>query len=392
MANELELKEVKDFLEEKLGVVSSKFEEKRNADKQAFEEKVIGAVADLKKEMQKQFDDTLIELEDNFKAKDSKKTLSFDQALSKSLSDQKDDIVSAMKNARNGVKTAIELKAFDYSDFTGYADFATEFSNRVIENKYQAFNYRNVLGIGRMTGEFVKYPKELATVGGAGVWTHGSGAKPEIEPKLSTYTAEAEWIAGLIKQVPVAMVEDLSFMNAFLSQKSRNELLKAENLALQNGSGGISGLLQEAPIYNGSKTVFVEKLIDSAMRQIASAGGNNFGVTAMILSNADYTDILLNKAGGSGEYDLPSVVGIRPDGTLVIAGIPVFATGYLPTGQALIGDFREAQLLVRSNPVLRVFEQNSDDAEKNLLLMRIEERIALAVYHQTAFVKLAAHS
>jgi HK97 family phage major capsid protein len=392
MANELELKEVKDFLEEKLGVVSSKFDEKRNEDKQAFEQKVIGAVADLKKEMQKEFDDTIVELEAKFKKNENKSVLSFEQAFKKSLEDQKDEIVSAVKNARSGQKSAIELKAFDFSDFTGYGDWATEFSSRVIERKYEAFNYRSVLGIGRMSGEFVKYPKELATVGGAGVWTHGSGAKPEIEPKLSVYTAEAEWIAGLIKEVPVAMVEDIPFMNSFLGQKSRNELMKAENLALQNGSGGISGLLQEAVLYNGSKTVFVEKLIDSAMRQIAVAGGGQFGVTAIILSNSDYTDILINKASGSGEYDLPSVVGIRPDGTLSIAGIPVYATGYLATGQGLIGDFREAQLLVRSNPVLRVFDQNADNAEKNLLLMRIEERIALAVYNQNAFVKLAAHS
>jgi hypothetical protein len=39
-----------------------------------------------------------------------------------------------------------------------------------------------------------------------------------------------------------------------------------------------------------------------------------------------------------------------------------------------------------------VFDQNADYAEKNLILMRIEERVGLAVYSQNAFVKLAPHS
>lgn len=393
MAIELEMKEVKDFLEEKLQLVHSKFDKAREEDRDSFNQRVVDAVKDLKNEFQKEIDNGMIDLQEKFKKNEGKKEMTFYDAFQKSLKDQKDEVQVAMKNAvTRGGNSVIELKAFNYDDFTGYADFATEFRNTPILLPYEDFHYRRVLRPGSMSGEFVKFPKETNQNAGAGpaVWTPGSGSKPEIEPKLSTYTAEAEWIAGLIKEIPVSMLEDFAFMTSYLTQKATNELVKAEDLALQNGSGGISGLLEEATLYNGSKTIFVEKLIDAGLRQIKNA---HFTVNGYIVSNEDYTNMILQKAsGGSEEYNTPAVMSIRPDGTLTLLNTPIFATSYLDAGQALVGDWREAQLLVRSNPRLRVFEQNGTDAEKNQLMMRIEERIALAVYHQSAFVKLAAYS
>lgn len=390
---DIEMKEVRDFLEEKLQLVHGKFEKAREEDRESFNQRVVDAVKDLKSEFQKEIDKGLIDLQEKYNKEQPKKEMTWSQALHKSLKDQKDEVQAALKNAiTRGGNSVIEMKAFNYDDFTGYADFATEFRNTPILLPYEDFHYRRVLRPGSMSGEFVKFPKETNQNAGAGpaVWTPSDGSKPEIEPKLSTYTAEAEWIAGIIKDIPVAMLEDFAFMTSYLSQKATNELTKAEDLALQNGSGGISGLLQEATIYDGSKTIFVEKLIDAGLRQIKNA---HFMVNGFIVSNEDYTNMILQKAsGGSEEYNTPAVLSVRLDGVLTLLNIPIFATSYLDAGQALIGDWREAQLLVRSNPRLRVFEQNGTDAEKNQLMMRIEERIALAVYHQSAFVKLAAHS
>ena len=376
-------KEFGDLLADKLEIMKKDINSARQEDQEGFDAKLKKAFEDLQKET----DQSIIELKDSLKPVESTKALSFDQAFRKSISEQKDEFSALVKSGKAGT---LELKAFDYSDFTGYQDFATTYVNSPITNPYEAFHYRRVFPLGRMSGEFVTYPKEVATVGGADVWAVGSGAKPEIEPKLETYTSTANWIAGLIKEIPVSMVEDLTFMQSFLNQKAQNELMKAEDTALQNGGGTIKGILQEAVLYDGSATIFVEKLIDAMFRQLADA---QFSATAIVISNTDYTSMLINKAAaGSGTYDLPSIVGVRPDGTLTIAGVPVYATSYLSAGQGIVGDFRESQLLIRSNPRMRMFDQNADDAENNVLLMRIEERIALAVYHQSAFIKLDVFS
>lgn len=393
MAAEIEFKEVRDFLEEKLQMVHSKFEKARDEDRDSFNQKVVDAVSSMKSDFQKEIDNSIIDLQEKFKKDVPKEKMTFSQALQKSIRDQKDEVMTGLKNATTrGGNSVIEMKAFDYNDFTGYADFATEFNNNPILLPYEQFHYRRVLRPGTMSGEFVKFPKETNQNAGAGpaVWTVGSGAKPEIEPKLSTYTAEAEWIAGIIKEIPVSMMEDFAFMSSYLAQKAQNELVKAEDLALQNGSGGISGLLDEATLYTGSKTIFVEKLIDAALVQIKNA---HYSANGIIVSNQDYANMILQKAtGGSEEYNTPFVLTMGTDGTLRLLNLPIFSTSYLNTGQALIGDWTQAQLLIRSNPRLRIFEQNGTDAEKNQLMMRIEERVALAVYSQSAFVKFAAHS
>lgn len=390
----IETKEIQDFVEDKLGLLKTDWGKARQEDKEAFENSVVKAVKDMQteiqKEYQKEMDEAIVALKEDMKSQAPKKVLNFDQAFKKSIVEQEDEFREMFKAASKGVKGTMDLKAFDYSSFTGYEDFATEFQPNLVPLLYEPFHYRNVLPVGRMSGEFVQFPKETATgaTGGAAVWQPGSGSKPDISPKVIKYTAEAEWIAGLIKQIPIGMLEDLSFMQSFLANKGRNELMLAEDNAIQNGADAILGLLQESVTYAGSKTVFVEKLIDVAFNVMPTE--SKLRANGIVMSHADYTDIMLQKAGGSQEYDLPKVVGLNPDGTMTIAGIPMFPNSYLDAGQAIIGDWNQAQLLIRSNPRLRFFEQNNDDAEKNQLLMRIEERIALAVYRQNGFYKLAS--
>jgi HK97 family phage major capsid protein len=165
----------------------------------------------------------------------------------------------------------------------------------------------------------------------------------------------------------------------------------AEDLAIQNGSGALSGILQNAVGYSGSRTNLVERIIDAMLVQLAN---NHHTANAIVLSNEAYSEVVLNAASGSGEFDLPAVVTVDTNGTLRILGRPVFSNSYLDQEgiAAIIGDWNEAQLLMRSAPRFRVFEQNNDDAEKNVLLFRIEERIALPIFYDNAFVTINAAS
>jgi hypothetical protein len=49
-------------------------------------------------------------------------------------------------------------------------------------------------------------------------------------------------------------------------------------------------------------------------------------------------------------------------------------------------------LLTRQAPRIRFFDQNSDDAEKNVILVRVEERVALPVFYDNAFIKVTLAS
>lgn len=384
---ELHIKEVQDFLSEELQTLKKNFSTEREKDVAGFDVKVKDAMdkltADMQTkhaEIQKEMDKAMADM--NSKSTDKVNRKNFGWSLQETLKDNHADMV---KNVKSGKGMEMTMKDFNFADFTGYEPFVTDFRDPILV-KYESFHYRNILPAGTMAGEFVKYPKENATVGGANTWSYGDGSKPEIEPKMVTYQADAEWIAGLIKGIPIAMIEDLAWMTSFLQNKGRAELLKKEDTFVQ-------GLLLDAANsenYDGTKTVGIEILIDAALRQLK----NNLHVpTGIVLSNQDYVNILLGKAAGSGEYDFPGVVTVNPlTGQLNVVGIPVFSNSYLSQGTGIVGDWAQAQLLTRQAPRIRFFDQNSDDAEKNVILVRVEERVALPVFYDNAYIKVTLAS
>ena len=75
------------------------------------------------------------------------------------------------------------------------------------------------------------------------------------------------------------------------------------------------------------------------------------------------------------------------NGQLSIAGLNVRKTNKITQDSFLLGDFTKAQIFQRMAPQLRFFEQDQDNVIKNLVTVRIEERIALAILKASAFVK-----
>jgi HK97 family phage major capsid protein len=331
---ELQLKEVQDFLSEELQVLKKDFSKVRESDQTTFDTKVKDAMDKLASdiqnkhaEVQKDFDKALAEINEKSKAQLPTQRKNFGWSLAETLKDSHGDMLKSIKAGRG---MEVNMKAFDYNDFTGYEPFVTDFRDPIL-NKYESFHYRNILPAGTMSGEFVKYPKETTQVGGANTWAYGDGVKPEIEPKMTTYQADATWIAGLIKEVPISMIEDLSWMTSFLSQKGRSEVLKKEDTWIQ----GLLTDVANSEAYDGSKTNIVDILIDAAFRQLKDNLHNPNGI---VLSNADYVNILLNKASTSGEYDLPSVSTVNPTtGLLQLVGLPVYAHSYFAQGEGIVG-------------------------------------------------------
>ena len=394
---ELQLKEVQDFLSEELQVLKKDFTNVREKDQVTFDTKVKEAMDKLGEDLrtkheaiQKEMDKSLADLNEKLQASKDTKKKSFGWSLHETLKENIDEVA---KKAKAGTLSGmtIGMKDFNYADFTGYEAFTTDYLNPIL-NKYEQFHYRNIMPAGTTQNEFLKYPKETTTTGGADVWAYGTGeaganvSKPELDPTLITYQSDVEWLAAIIKGIPISMLDDLSWMSSFLQTKGRNELMKREDLYVQ----GILTDAANSEDYDGTKTNIIDIIIDAAFRQLKDNLHNPNGV---VLSNADYTNILLNKATGSGEYDSPSIVTVNPStGLLQMVGMPVFAHTYFAQGEGLVGDWNETQLVTRQAPRLRFFDQNSDDAEKNVIMMRIEERITVPVFYDNAFIVLSLPS
>lgn len=405
----LDIKDIKEAVSDLIGKSESKWQEElKNREKetqdslskaldklQAEQAQKAAEIAkaqteEAKKAMQDQFDELATKIAEK---KGQNRNVTFKSAIAEGLKAKHDELVKSAQTDKKSI--ILDLKDFNLTDFTGNEDFRTDFSGSPILNPYESFHYRNIIPRGSTGGAYLSYPKETATAGGADTWAHtgdATVAKPEILPSMEPYTVKVEWIAGLIKGIPVEMVEDLAWMTSYLQNKAMNELMKAEDMQVQDGDGAtpnLDGFFNgtNATAYDGSKTIFIEKIIDAAYRQIADA---HYQANKAVISNSDKVDVLLMEKSTGAGYGTPGGTVAIVNGRINMAGLEIYSNSYLAPGQALVGDFNESQFVVRSAPRLRFFDQNADDAEKNQLLVRIEERVALAIFSNLAFVKMAA--
>lgn len=394
----LDVKDIKEAVQDVVQLSEKKWQTEREADKKAFDDKMSAAIDKIaedqkavveatEKKMQDQFDTALVDLK---KGHTTNKKVTFKTALAEGLKSNFEEMQGKMKDRK--LDHIIDLKDFNYTDFTDYEDFVTDFRQPIL-NPYSSFHWRQVVPLGTTDKGFISYPKEGSTGGAADTWEHAGDsatAKPQINPAMAKYTVDVEWIAGLIKGIPTSMLEDLPWMTSYLQNKGMNELMKAEDLQIQEGSGtppDLDGFFTGTNVaeYDGSKTIFIEQLIDAAYRQIANSFYN---ADKVVISNADKVSILLTEKSTGAGYGLPGGTVSVVNGMINVAGLQLFSNPTLDEGEALIGDFRESQLVIRSAPRLRFFDQNATDAEKNQIMIRIEERIALAIFSSLAFVKL----
>lgn len=343
---------------------------------------------EFKKSMEKDFDSLSSTLTQKA---DTSKSVSFKDAVTKGITEQADKMMDAK---RKGQVHVMEMKDMGFEDFTNYNTFVQDIRNTVIPTMEEAFHVRNILSRGSTSGNTVYFPKALGKTGtGPDTWDYNrttiasTVAKPSFEMTFGSVSAPVKWIAGILR-LPVEMLEDLPWLSSYLSTYAPIELLKVEDDQILNGAGAgndINGIINTATAYNGTYTVGVERIIDAAYGQLGQA---NFDMpTNVLLNPRDIVSIILNKASTSGEYNLPEgAVGIV-GGRLQIGGLTVNKTNKIAQGDFLVGDFvRGASLITRSPAQLRFFEQDSDNVQKNMITVRIEERIALAKFYENAFI------
>ena len=388
-ALEAGLAEVKEKVATATKENASQFEAKMAEMQSKLDEAVTkGVDAETVKKMQEHLDNLDIKLQKKGGQTESK---SFNENLSEAISEKAEQIKSFANSRQKEMK--LEMKAvgdMSSANFGGasYANLTTEYRANILPLADSTVYLRDLLPKGTTQANAITYPRHTGGEGAPAPWE--SGAKAQIDFDFDAVTAPVQWIAGFVK-VPREMLDDVAFLESFLRANLLRELLKAENAQILNGTGvtpNLHGLVPQAQAYGGSYTALIEKIVDAAYGQVLENGHN---ANAVVLNARDAVGIYLNKASGSGEYDLPGGIGFV-NGRLQIAGLNVVAvpTAQMAAGSFLTGDFNAAQLITRLSPEIRFFEQDTDNVQKNMITIRVEERVALPVYYPNAFVKGSA--
>jgi HK97 family phage major capsid protein len=244
----------------------------------------------------------------------------------------------------------------------------------------------DLFAVGTTESNLISYMQETAFTNAADTVAEGA-AKPEA---TLTFAAVSDPVRKTAHWLPVTeeMLEDVPQIRSYIDARLRLGIELTEEDQLLNGTTtapDIVGIRNRAglgtPIAVGAAP---DTGADAIFRQIAALF-NSTGLMpdGIVMNPVSWQAMQLMKLE-SGEY-----VGDGPFGRPVaptLWGLPVAVTTVMPAGVALVGAFKTAAQIFRKGGI-RVEATNShaDFFIKNLVAIRAEERLALAVYRPAAF-------
>jgi HK97 family phage major capsid protein len=247
----------------------------------------------------------------------------------------------------------------------------------IVPGAFRSLRVRDVLPSGTTSSNLVEYTRELAFTNGAAERNEGV-QKPEAGLTFELVQAPVKTVAHFLK-LSKQVMDDAPALQSYVDNRLRYGVeLRIDNQLL-NGNGtnpNISGMTD-----SGNFTAFTPESgdtpIDSINRAIYEVAGADYQATAIILNPADWGAIERVK-GDDGHYVFGNP-GMLMGPTLW--GLPVVVTNNMTPGKFMVGAMDIAyQVWNRQGVTVEMSESDGDNFQKNLVTVRAEARLALAVY------------
>lgn len=222
--------------------------------------------------------------------------------------------------------------------------------------------------------------KETGFTNRAAVVAEGS-SKPETTFEFEKYNVNIETVAHWTK-ISEQLAADAPAVAAFINARMQYGLqakIDSDILVGAGTSGALSGFLNTGNYtdYSSSITPYAsgDTLIDFAARIQAELESLNYTPEYLILNPKDWTDLCLLK-DGQKRYILGGP-GQNVEKTLW--GVPVITTGAMTSGKYIMADFTLGGAILDRQELTVDIDRTQDDFIKNLLTIRVERRLGLAV-------------
>jgi HK97 family phage major capsid protein len=328
---------------------------------------------------------------DKLEAKNNRKTMNENQAkgfnasLAEAIEKNADSIAKLGRGEQKRSGFILDTKAVgnmtEAVNLTG--GLQREYANQVYALPSRKVHIRSLLPVGTISTGLFTFPKETGGEGAPGVQTQGS-SKDQLDFDITMTDAPAQYIAGYVR-ISRQMLDDVPAMTSFLQARLLEKYLVAEDAQLLQGSGtapSLTGIFTVASAATGAATVDVEQLVQ-AIAQVYSA---DYSANGILINPTDWANIM-NTKNTNAAYSLPGSTVVTTDGTLTIAGIPVFQSTAIAADKFLVGDWAMgAQIMQNQGISVQFSEMDSDNFQKNLITVRVEARIAFPIYYNSAFV------
>lgn len=254
----------------------------------------------------------------------------------------------------------------------------------IIAPPERVMTIRDLLAPGETESNTMEYVQETGFTNNAATVPEGA-KKPQSDIKFDLKNAPVRTIAHFFK-ASRQILDDATGLASYIDGRARYGLRLAEEAQLLSGDGtgaNILGLLPQAQEFTPSLTLTSATPIDRLRLAILQAVLAEFPPTGFVLNPIDWVSIELTK-DNEGRYIIAQPVN---GGTPRLWGLPVIETQAIAQNTFLTGAFSlGAQIFDRMDIEVLLSTENEDDFTRNMVTIRAEERLALAVYRPEAFV------
>jgi HK97 family phage major capsid protein len=259
-------------------------------------------------------------------------------------------------------------------------DYATTFDRTVVEGARTPLVIRDLFGAESISGSTLVYLVEGALEGAPAVTAEGN-EKPQIHFADPTpKTVSLKKIACHIKESD-EYINDYAFLESAINGRLLYELGLVEQNTLVTDLTGTSGIQTGSLAAGATATDIAEGILQGAMDVQAQTG---FNADAIVLHPSMWFALRTAKASGTGEYFGGGFFGAQNIPNLW--GIPVCVSVAVGAKQIIVGAFKTCASVVQNGGVsVESTNTNEDDFVKNLMTIRAEERLALAVRRPLGF-------
>lgn len=283
--------------------------------------------------------------------------------------------------ASHGVKALFDLSAFAPAEVR---------LPQIVAPGEQQPTVASLMPQGRTSAGAIRYMEETTTTTGA-FETDESGEKPEAALAFTERLAPIVKIAVTLPVTDEAL-EDNDFIESYINNRLRSFVLQREDSQLLNGSGaGTPTELKGILAFSIGSASGGSNNADAIMAGIVDvATASYLPATAVVMNPSDWADLrLLREGDGTGTYLMgpPSI-----SGPTTIWGLDVVTTTAMTAGTALVGNFRLGAQIFRKSDLTVAVGYVDDQFRLNQRTIRVEERLALAVYRPSAFSEVTLAS
>jgi HK97 family phage major capsid protein len=275
--------------------------------------------------------------------------------------------------------------------------YDTFYDRTIVQGNRRRLYIRDLFGAETRDADAVTYLVEGALEGNTGISAEGASGNQFHFATPTATTESLHKVFGFYKE-SWEIVND----KAWLASSIDNRALYVHELAVEDqllssasATTNVVGVLNRSGIQTSTYTDAT--MADSIFEAITSVGEESpFMADAVVMNPKQFKTLRLQKdtngqymGGGffSGAYGTAGGVQIYPD----VWGMTTVVTPAIAAGTILVGACKAGgSVFTRSGEGLRVEMTNSDadDFEKDLVTIRIIERLALALRYPAAFVKM----